>query len=64
MLALGEAILASAPPMQSADPTIVEARVSAGTDDAEERNNGTINLTSSDLEFVDDGASESLSAKS
>ena len=33
----------------------VEARVAAGTDDAEETSSGSIKLTSSDLEFVFDG---------
>ncbi len=39
-------------------PTVAEARVSAGSDDAEERSNGAVTLTSSDLELVHDRGGE------
>ncbi len=39
-------------------PTVAEARVSAGSDDAEERSNGAATLTSSDLELVHDRGGE------
>ncbi|MGB5339590.1 MAG: LamG domain-containing protein, partial [Gammaproteobacteria bacterium] len=42
-------------------PTIVEVRVATGNDDAEERvSNGNVNLTSSDLELIADGANAQL----
>ena len=38
-------------------PTVFEVRVASGNDDAEERvSNGTVNLTSTDLELISDGA--------
>ncbi len=39
------------------ETTIIDVRVSASTDDAEERATGAVNLTSSDLELVDESAS-------
>ncbi len=42
-------------PVESQSVT-VESRVSASSDDAEERSSGSVNLTSSDLELVDDGS--------
>jgi hypothetical protein len=39
-------------PAGAAGPTIVDARVGAGADDAEEAPNGSVNLTSSDLELT------------
>ena len=42
-------------------PTIVEARVATGNDDAEERlSNGNVNLTSTDLELISDGSNAQL----
>ena len=43
-------------PEPTAETTVIEVRVSAGTDDGEERVTGAVNLTSSDLELVDDTA--------
>ena len=43
--------LASAASAQS----VVDVRVAAHSDDAEERQNGKMSLSSSDLELVDDG---------
>jgi hypothetical protein len=40
--------------------TIAEARVSAGSDDAEEELNGIVSLSSSDLEFVFDSADQQM----
>ncbi len=45
-------MLASAASAQS----VVDVRVTAGSDDAEERQSGSVKLTSSDLELVDDGS--------
>ena len=45
---------AIAPTFVKASPATVEVRVSASNDDAEEANNGSVNLTSSDLELVTD----------
>ena len=42
-------------PVESQSLT-VESRVSAGSDDAEERSSGSVNRSSSDLELVDDGS--------
>ena len=39
------------------ETTTIDLRVSAGTDDAEERLSGAVNLTSSDLELVDENES-------
>ncbi|PSW03729.1 metallophosphoesterase [Photobacterium lipolyticum] len=44
----------------SAEPTILEVRVSASTDDAEEKTSGGMRLTSSDLEFVYDGGDQTV----
>jgi hypothetical protein len=38
-------------------PTVVEVRIAASTDDAEERSSGSVSLTSSDIELVDDDTS-------
>lgn len=38
------------------DTVVIETRVAAGSDDAEERSSGSIYLDSSDLEIVDDGS--------
>jgi VCBS repeat-containing protein len=38
------------------EPSMVDVRVATGNDDAEERQSGTMYLTSSDLELVDDGS--------
>ena len=40
------------------ETTIIDVRVSAGTDDAEERISGAVNLSSTDLELVDESASK------
>src|SRR4051794_33589530 len=39
----------------SAVPTVVDVRVAAGSDDAEESSGGSVSLTSTDLELVTDG---------
>ncbi len=44
-------------PEPAAEVTVIEVRVSASTDDAEERATRAVNLTSSDLELVDESAS-------
>lgn len=41
-------------------PTVVEVRVGAGRDDAEESTSGGVNLTSSDLELVFDGSNQTV----
>ena len=41
-------------PSSDPGPTILDVRVAAGSDDAEERASGTMYLTSTDLELVDD----------
>jgi hypothetical protein len=46
-----------APP---ATPTVVEMRVAAGSDDAEERASGKVSLSSSDLELTEDGSAQTV----
>jgi 3-phytase len=46
-------LVTAAPPT-----TVVEVRVAASTDDAEEKSSGSVNLTSSDLELVYDGSNQ------
>ncbi|MCB0562428.1 MAG: hypothetical protein KDD09_25925, partial [Phaeodactylibacter sp.] len=41
-------------------PTLVCSRVSAGNDDAEEDNSGSVSLTSSDLELTDDSGVQTV----
>jgi PKD repeat protein len=48
-------ILVRVLPMGGGEPTILEVRVNSGSDDAEERTaSGSVGLTSSDLEMIDD----------
>ena len=48
-------ILVRVLPLGGGDPTILEVRVNSGSDDAEERTaSGSVGLTSSDLEMIDD----------
>ncbi len=41
-----------------AAPVTFEAEIAQGSDDAEERSNGSVSLTSGDIELVDDGSRE------
>ncbi len=44
----------------SADPTVVEVRTSASSDDAEERGSGSVSTWSSDLEMVQDRSTQTV----
>ena len=44
----------------SATPTVVEVRVAAGSDDAEEGASGKVSLSSSDLELIEDGGAQTV----
>lgn len=45
---------------QGTQPTILEKRVAASADDAEESATGSVSLTSSDLELVNDGSNQTV----
>lgn len=47
----------------AADVTAVDVRVSAGTDDAEERSSGGVSLTSGDLEMIFDGGDQTVGVR-
>ena len=47
-------------PLGGADPTILEVRVSTGSDDAEEQASGSVGLSSSDLELVQESSTQTV----
>lgn len=48
------------PPPLPAGPTVAEARVASGSDDAEESATGAVNLTSTDLELVQESSAQTV----
>ena len=48
------------PPPPPAPPTVFERRVSTGNDDAEESSSGSVNLSSSDLELVQESSTQTV----
>ena len=48
------------PPPPPAPPTVFERRVSTGNDDAEESSSGSVNLSSSDLELVQESSTQTI----
>ena len=46
-----------------ATPTVVDRRIAAGADDAEESSSGSVSLTSSDLELVTDGSAQTVAMR-
>ncbi len=49
-----------APFAAAADPTVVEVRVSASSDDAEEEASGSVSRSSSDLELVQESSTQTV----
>ena len=49
-----------AAPPPPAEPTVVEVRVSSSSDDAEEKASGSVSLSSSDLEMIQDSSAQTV----